>query len=96
MSIAEGVVRKTKTHTVKCWPEYFEDIKEGKKPFDLRKDDRDYQVGDDVIQEEFKVHVGTYTGREVRVKITYVARGEQFERFGLKPGFCCLGIEVIP
>lgn len=87
--------RGHKIHTVKCWPEYFDAIKDGRKTFDLRVDDRDYQVGDDMVQEEFKVHIGTYSGREFRCKITYVARGEQFERFGLKPGFACLGIKVI-
>ena len=35
-----------KLHELKIKEEYLEDIKSGKKTFELRKNDRDYQVGD--------------------------------------------------
>ena len=33
-------------HALKCWPEYFAALKSGKKPWEFRKNDRDYKVGD--------------------------------------------------
>lgn len=87
--------RKHKTHVVKCWPEFFEAIMNGEKTFDLRRYDRDYQVGDDMVQEEYKPHIGTYTGREFRCRINYILRGEKFQTFGLMPGFACLGISLV-
>jgi len=77
-----------KTHTVKSWPEYFAVIKIGSKTFDLRKNDRNYQEGDDVVFEEFRPGIGTYTGRSVRRRITYVLR--EFD--GLMPGYCILAL----
>lgn len=35
-----------KLHELKIKEEYFKDIRSGKKTFELRKNDRDYQVGD--------------------------------------------------
>lgn len=41
-----------KTHQVKIWDVYFQDIITGVKPFEFRKNDRDYHVGDIVLLEE--------------------------------------------
>lgn len=35
-----------KTHELKLDPKYFEDVKTGKMKFNIRKNDRDFQVGD--------------------------------------------------
>lgn len=32
--------------SLKCWPEYFRDVKSGKKTFEFRRDDRAFEVGD--------------------------------------------------
>lgn len=87
--------RAHKTHTVKCWTEFFGPISDGRKTFDLRIDDRDYQVGDNIIQEEFRHGVGEFTGRECRCEITYIGRGRSFERFGLAPGYAILAIKLV-
>lgn len=41
-------------HTLKCWPEYFAPVKEGKKTFEIRKDDREFKVGDVLELKEFQ------------------------------------------
>lgn len=43
-----------KTHRLKSWPEPFRAMIEGLKTFDLRVDDREYEVGDILHLEEFK------------------------------------------
>lgn len=35
-----------KTHQLKCLPEYFDAVADGSKPFEVRYDDRNYEVGD--------------------------------------------------
>jgi Domain of unknown function (DUF3850) len=77
-----------KTHQLKSWPEYFKPISMGMKTFDLRKDDRGYNVGDDIQFEEFNVKTGDYTGAVATRRISYILR----DFAGLMPGYCILGI----
>lgn len=42
-----------KEHHLKCWPEFFSPIQEGLKPFEIRRNDRDFQVDDLLILEEW-------------------------------------------
>lgn len=43
-----------KTHDLKTWPEYFEALIERKKPFELRQNDRNFQVDDILNLQEFR------------------------------------------
>ncbi|MDG4985166.1 DUF3850 domain-containing protein [Lactococcus lactis] len=43
-----------KTHDLKLDIKYFEDVKSGKKNFEIRKNDRDFQVGDILELKAFK------------------------------------------
>lgn len=76
-------------HQVKCWMRYFPAIADGIKNFDLRKDDRGYNVGDEIVFEEYQLSTKEYTGRVVRRRIKYILR--DFE--GLFPDYCILGLE---
>lgn len=78
-----------KTHELKILPKYFNDVWDGVKTFELRKDDRDYKVGDYLRLLEFEN--GNYTGKEVNFKISYLLR--DCEEYGLKEGFVILGIK---
>ena len=40
-------------HALKIYPEYYEAVKSGKKPFEVRKNDRDFKVGDILALNEF-------------------------------------------
>ncbi|EKE9396609.1 DUF3850 domain-containing protein, partial [Listeria monocytogenes] len=50
----------SEVHELKILPEYYEDIVAGRKTFEIRKNDRDFQVGDYLILKEFKD--GNHTG----------------------------------
>lgn len=58
-------------HDLKCHPEFFEKLGTGGKNFEIRKDDRGFKMGDDVLLKEFKLGIG-YTGRVLHAKITNV------------------------
>ena len=82
-------------HFVKLVQPFFRDVREGKKTFELRKEDRDYKVGDYLVLEEYDPQTKLYQGREINTRITYILSSE-YSRYGIKPGFCILGIEIIP
>lgn len=74
-------------YDLKILPEYFESVICNKKNFELRKDDRNFRVGDRVGLEEFDG--GKYTGRTCIVEIKYVLRN--CSEYGLKNGYCIFG-----
>ena len=43
-----------KTHHKKIYPEYFQPLIEGKKPFEIRENDENYQPGDLVLLREYE------------------------------------------
>ena len=77
-----------KTHNLKILPEYFEAVKDGRKNFELRMDDRDFKVGDWVYLQEYDWN--KYTGQTLCRKIVYILRN--CEQYGLKEGYCILGL----
>lgn len=79
--------RGPKNHIIKTLPEYFEAVIDGRKCFEIRKDDRDYQVADTVQLAEFDG--AAFTGNFVEVKITYVLR--DCPQYGLMSGYCIFG-----
>ena len=79
-------------HELKTREEYFRLVESGEKPFELRKNDRDFLVGHELLLREFNHHTQSYSGRTLRRKITCVLQGNEAEMFGLKPGFCIMGL----
>lgn len=62
------------THELKTWPPYFDAVLYGEKPFEVRRDDRGFAVGDVLWLREWDPATKEYTRRECRVAVTYVLR----------------------
>jgi ParB family chromosome partitioning protein len=78
-----------KVHQIRLASIYFNDVVSGKKPFELRKNDRDYKEGDILEMMEFKD--GKNTGRSIKVLVTYLLQ----DYTGLEDGYCIMGTKVI-
>lgn len=78
--------QEKKVHDVKLGTTFFDDVKTGRKTFELRKNDRGYKEGDTIVLHEYKD--GTTTGRTSTKKIVYML--EDFT--GLEDGYCILGL----
>lgn len=76
-------------HKLKLAKMFFNDIQTGRKPFDLQKNDREYQLGD--VIEYREMDNGEPTGRVIEKEITYILEGFA----GLKEGYCILALADI-
>jgi hypothetical protein len=61
--------RSVPTHHLKCWPDRFQMIVDGTKPYEVREDDRGYRMGDLLVLSEWEPKLAEardadgYTGR---------------------------------
>lgn len=78
--------QEKKVHDVKLGTTFFDDVKTGRKTFELQKNDRGYKEGDTIVMHEYKD--GTTTGRTIEKKIVYMLEGFT----GLEDGYCILGL----
>lgn len=73
------------THTIKTWMPYFQDIIDGKKPFEFRLNDRNFQEGDEIKHIEWNSEENKETGRQCWATITYMVKGGMF---GIPDNYC--------
>lgn len=80
------------THELKTWPEPFQALLEGHKTHEIRScEDRDFEVGDELLLREWEPANRSYTSREVTVEVTYVTPAEQW---GLPSNLCVLSVQL--
>ncbi|WP_165126886.1 DUF3850 domain-containing protein [Bradyrhizobium sp. 6(2017)] len=83
-------------HVLKCWPQFFSEIKAGRKRHDLRRsNDRHFQVGDRILLREFDPRSDKYTGSSMKVVVTYITSAElpcALSKDALHADFCILSI----
>lgn len=72
----------TDTHDLKIQPQYFRDVCNGTKTFEVRKDDRGYKVGDKLVLNEWSETAGCYTGAGIVMRVTYILSETAFVREG--------------
>lgn len=82
-------------HDLKVWPEFFTALWEGKKTFEVRKNDRGYAIGDILVLREYAPGPDEYTGRVEHRLVTYLVSGDdpQGYAFGVQKGFVVMGLK---
>lgn len=82
---------QAREHDLKLAADLFEDVRSGRKTFELRRNDRNFQVGDVLWLRAWDGVA--YDGRSHRVKVTYLTDGSRFG--ALQPGFICMSVEPV-
>lgn len=78
-----------KVHQIRLAKSYFDDVANGIKTFELRKNDRGYKVGD--ILEMMEFADGKNTGRTVKVLVTYMLE----DYTGIEDGYCIMATKLM-
>jgi len=78
-----------KKHELKTWPDYFYRVFAGSKKFEVRKNDRDFQIGDQLHLREYDPNTNEYTGRDLYKTVTYILHGGEF---GIEKGYCVMSL----
>jgi len=79
-----------KAHTLKILPEFLDPIGNLEKTFEVRKNDRDFQVGDILHLREW-LPGGEWGPRNITCFVTYILHGP---RFGIPNGYCVMSIKM--
>ena len=77
------------THKLKTWPIFFDAVETGHKRFEIRNNDRQFQIGDLVILQEYDPEDKLLTGLEWSGEITYITEFQQ------KPGYVVFGMREV-
>lgn len=84
-----------KTHRLKTLAPYWDRVYSGEKTFEIRKNDRDFQVGDVLELERIeteKVPINSFVPNAIlKVDVRYILCGGQY---GLEIGYCIMAIEL--
>ncbi|MBY7091886.1 DUF3850 domain-containing protein [Klebsiella pneumoniae] len=83
------ITREPITHDLKIYPEFFSAVCTGVKRAELRKNDRDYRVGDTLHLMETPRGSCHRTGEFINVKITHIADVGEW-----MPGYVLLSVEL--
>lgn len=78
-----------KIHDLKTHPAPFRAVASGEKTFELRLNDRDFQVGDILRLREFDPYDGAYTGQAVERRVSFILNGGEY---GLPAGHVAMAI----
>ena len=81
------------THELKLWPPCFAAVNAGTKPFDVRENNQNFQVGDLLLLREFEPETADYTGKTLTRWVSYVLAGGAF---GVQSNWCVLGFSEVP
>lgn len=78
-------------HELKTLPVPYQQVVDGEKTFEYRKDDRGFEVGDYLDLREYGTDM-RYTGRRAFVLVSSILRGGAF---GVPEGYCVMSIVLL-
>lgn len=88
MMFSQSISQETETsHDLKTLPEYFQAVCDGRKTFEIRKNDRNFKEGDILNLWEWSEDTG-YTKRVVFRRVTYILKEQPY----VPEGYVCMGI----
>lgn len=76
-------------HDLKTVQPFFNDVWNGLKNFEVRRNDRDYKLGDFLNLKEYDPITETFKSRSITKKIKYILDDPQY----VKEGYVILGME---
>lgn len=79
-------------HDIKIDPQFFTPVATRQKPYEVRKNDRDYKVGDTLNLLEYDRKLEQYTGRRILARVTYLVQGGDY---GIAAGYVVLTVAII-
>lgn len=86
----------SKAHELRSWPGPFDAVKEGRKTFELRTDDRSYRVGDRLHLRRWDPELADYTGAEIVVVVTHLLRARDLPGLDLlASNVVCMSIRIV-
>ena len=83
-----------KIHHLKILEKYHKAVEELNKTFEIRKDDKNFQVGDLIIFENV-YEDGEHIITPELFEITYIYRYDGEHYFGVEEGYCVMSIEKV-
>ena len=69
-------------HELKILPNYFDDVMSGRKTFEVRKNDRDFRVGDLLALNEYDADKKEYTRNSCLVYVDYILKDDGYCKSG--------------
>ena len=98
--MSHAMIKKSyEVHSLKTWPEFFDAVADGRKTFEVRRDDRAFRVGDIVTLLRWEPEHQAFTtvmGQPVKLsrRVTYILVGGDAGPglFGIEMGYVVLGL----
>lgn len=87
------IPRIPETHELKTWPKFFDAVVSGAKNFEIRKNDREFMVGDILLLKKYDNEKDEYMGEEIYLEITYILPCGS--NFGIEEGYCIMGLKHV-
>lgn len=75
-------------HELKIMPEYFQAVWNGTKTFEVRRNDRNFKVGDMLVLLEWDTEKNEWTGSGICKRVTYILDEPEF----VKAGYVIMGL----
>lgn len=75
---ASATSRAPIIHALKIWPTEFGEVVSGAKCHEVRRFDRDFRRGDDLLLQEWAPETERYTGRKVLVRVLAITQPGTF------------------